>query len=197
MSKDVTTSFFIAEKRLYAIIGVPALFFLDMMKDISYRIAPASEFSACDVQDYYDEFIRNGEECKALWLMAGKTAGEWVQMAVEDRADGTEYAGFYVNGRMVGVCRIKEKINFPQSGNFGYAIRPSERGKGYASKFITAAVESFVPRYGLEMITACVDCMNIRSIRAFIRAGWKYSGKTYEWPHERTAVELCKRLNER
>ena len=168
-----------------------------MIKDITYRIAPASELDAGDIQDYYEEFARNGEECKVLWLMVGKSTEEWRRMANEGCDDGTEYAGFYVNGRLVGMCRIKERINFPQSGNFGYAIRPSERGKGYATKFINAVLASFVPRYGLETITACVDSTNIRSLRAFTKAGWKYSGKMYEWPHERTAVEFYKRLNER
>ena len=197
LSEDVQTSFFIAENRLYAIMVYRRFFCQDMIRDMSDRIVPASILSADDVQDYYNEFIRNGEECKVLWLMDEKGAGEWLRMAVEDRADGTEYAGFFVNGRLVGMCRIKEMIRYPWSGNFGYAIRPSERGRGSAVRFIRSAVDAFAPRYGLEMITACVECTNLRSIRAFLRAGWKYSGKCYEWPRERMAVELCRKLNER
>ena len=77
----------------------------------------------------------------------------------------------------------------------GYAIRPTERGKGYAAVFVHM-MERVSEAVGVEHLTAMIDTTNERSIRAFLRAGWKCTGRKFEWnpnkhhPQKRIAVEM-------
>ena len=82
-----------------------------------------------DITDYRQEFINNHEDCYVLWLLKEMSIRDWKINARTDTR--TKYVGMYAEDKLVGIGRITSRLNREASGMIGYAIRPSERGKGY------------------------------------------------------------------
>ena len=148
-----------------------------------------------DIIRYREEFIDNGEDCYVLWLLKEMEIGEWKENARKDRR--TRYVGMYVDAMLVGIGRITLRLNNEASGKIGYAIRPSERGKGYAQQMIKMMTDA-CDVIGVPEPTACVDEGNEKSIRAFRKAGWEPSGRVFDWkpnPGPRKAIEYVPKRN--
>lgn len=160
---------------------------------VHFGIYPAWERTASEILEYWDEFIDNGEWPTTLYLMEKMTAAEWLEHIRGD--DHTLVTAFTVNGKLVGIGRITPELRCESQGKMGYAIRPTERGKGYAAVFIHM-MERVSEAVGVERLTAAIDTTNERSIRAFLRAGWRCTGRQFTWnpnehhPQKRIAVEM-------
>ena len=78
------------------------------------------------VSDYYAEFSENGEDVR------------------EDVCGGPSLTFLYIrekDGRLVGMLNIRKGEEAERIGTFGYAIRPSERRKGYGRMLVESALE--------------------------------------------------------
>lgn len=153
-----------------------------------FELRSCLEIERKEIYDYYNEFIENEESCDVLWRLNEISFDEWMK----EEEGKTVRFGFYVDGRLVGIGRVTPKPNYEANGKVGYGIRPSERGKLYAPTMIRL-IEEYCNSLGIERITACVDVDNLKSIKAFARAGWLPTGVRYKWTEGRTAIELSPR----
>lgn len=58
----------------------------------------------------------------------------------------------------------------------GYALQPSERGKGYATEAIQILVDYLFLYKDIPRITICTDARNIATIKTAQRVGFKKEG---------------------
>lgn len=78
-----------------------------------------------------------------------------------------------VDHQVVGSMNLREELNewsFYAIGHIGYYIRPSERGKGYATKALSYA-KDFYREKGLKKILIMCTKDNIASEKVIIRNG--------------------------
>lgn len=153
---------------------------------IKYELRVSNEMSAPDIKEYFDEFNDSGENCYVLYRLYEVDVDQQLKEATTDTH--THHVGLYVNDRLAGIGRVTPHPNHMENGMIGYAIRPSLRGKRYASMFIRL-IEDFCKHLKMDRITACVDASNFRSLMAFNREGWKATG-IYRWPGDRLAIEI-------
>lgn len=154
---------------------------------LGYKLEYLERVSPPLVQSYYDEFVRNGEECNVLWKLSYMDAFEF---ADECKADmSTRYFCFLLpNGTLAGIARITPNPNYIENGRMGYAIRPSERGKGYAP-IMLRLIQDYCEKIKLYEVTACIDVNNEKSLAAFRKAGWVPTLTTFIWKGGRVAQE--------
>ena len=89
--------------------------------------------------------------------------------------------------KIVGMIDVRHELNewlAKYGGHIGYSVRPSERGKGYAS-WMLAAVLPFCRSIGLDCVN--VNCVqgNEQSRRVIFKNGGVYENSIYEEEHDR------------
>lgn len=142
------------------------------------------------IDEYRQEFLDNGEECNVLWRLEDISAMDWHKEIIEDRS--TLYFAFVVDGQIAGICRVTPKPKHEANGMLGYAIRPSMRGN-HLGVALLCMVRNVCRKKGWLHITACVDERNANSIHTLECAGWKPTGRKFDWlpnPEKRTAMEF-------
>lgn len=75
--------------------------------------------------------------------------------------------------RLVGMVNIRYGLNeflFNEGGHIGYSIRPSERGKGYATQMLEQALW-FCQFIGLDKVLVVCDKSNLASARVIQKCG--------------------------
>lgn len=155
---------------------------------VRYSLTMLYELSPESIGEYFDEFVANDGDCYVLYRLHDISARELVE---ESRHDTHTYnVGFTVNGKLIGVGRVTPAPTRIENGMIGYGIRPSERGNGYAPVMIRM-LEEFCNGIGVESPTACIDVNNSKSLIAFERAGFVRTGRVYNWPDNRVAIEMC------
>ena len=78
-----------------------------------------------------------------------------------------------VDGRLVGFLSIRHELNDflrELGGHIGYAIRPAERGKGYATAATALALDE-CRRLGIERVLVTCDETNVASATVIERNG--------------------------
>lgn len=71
------------------------------------------------------------------------------------------------NQRILGCCRLRHQLNAhleQEGGHIGYDVRPSERGKGYATRLLRLTLEK-ARRLGLTRVLITADTANVASWR--------------------------------
>ncbi|WP_078394095.1 GNAT family N-acetyltransferase [Shouchella patagoniensis] len=79
------------------------------------------------------------------------------------------------SGTVVGVINIRHKLTdklFETGGHIGYGIRPTARGKGYATEMLTCSFEK-VRALGISRALVCCDEDNVASERVIVKNGGK------------------------
>ena len=163
------------------------------MEPIVFKLVPIKALDCTDIDEYRLEFAKNGESENVTWELAFMPIYEWYARKSEDMRN--RLFGFNVNGRLVGMARISTRVNFDANGKIGYSIRPSERGKRYG-KALLIAIETYCKEHGISPVTACVDVENIHSFETLRSAGYRLTGRTFDWipnPNPRKAVEMALR----
>lgn len=75
--------------------------------------------------------------------------------------------------RILGVVNIRPRLNeslMVRGGHIGYGVRPSERGKGYATEMLRLALEK-TKAMGLERALLTCDRENTASARVIVKNG--------------------------
>ena len=78
-----------------------------------------------------------------------------------------------VDGRLVGFLSVRHELNDflrELGGHIGYAIRPAERGQGYATAATTLALAE-CRRLGIDRVLVTCDETNLASARVIERNG--------------------------
>ena len=105
----------------------------------------------------------------------------WVTMLLDHERGDNLPDGFVAgtscwvaeDGRLVGFLSIRHELNDALrevGGHIGYAIRPSERGKGYATAATALALEE-CRRRGIDRVLVTCDDTNLASATVIERNG--------------------------
>ena len=115
------------------------------------------------------------------------TLGQHLQSCI-DLANGVNVPPHFVpqttfwvmaEGKAVGIVRARHHLNESLrkiGGHIGYYIHPPERGKGYARRALTLALE-YLKTLGQEKALVTVSTTNLPSIRTVLACGGVYSGQ--------------------
>ena len=137
------------------------------------------------IMDYRQEFIKHNEghvngSCS---LHRFESFNEWM-----DRVNicATEETNQYYNtitttflairksdNKIIGTIQVRHILTKElrdDSGNIGYAVRPTERRKGYATQMLNLALE-FCRSLGLDKVLLDCDETNIASEKTMIKCG--------------------------
>jgi predicted acetyltransferase len=93
---------------------------------------------------------------------------------------------------MLGGIRLRHRLSerlWQDGGHIGYDIRPSERGKGYATKMLELVLEKARER-GLPWVLLTVDPSNVASIRVMEKNGAHKIGKASESGYYQYRIDL-------
>lgn len=131
--------------------------------------------------DFRNEFYQNNE----MHIPGGakldmiENIDEWIKY-VQDLEKGITSDGFVsstvligvVNEKIVGIIDLRHRLNDwlkkNGGGNIGYAVRPSERRKGYASEMVKQALE-FYKKNNVEFVEISCDYDNIASKNTILK----------------------------
>jgi len=94
-------------------------------------------------------------------------------------------------GRILGLCRLRHKLNRPlrrRGGHIGYDVRPSERGKGHATRMLGLTLEK-ARELRLRRVLLTCDKTNAASARVIQKCGGVLEDESF---HPRTG-ELLQR----
>lgn len=118
--------------------------------------------------EYKQEHLRNGEhELHGSALLGNLNYDEWLEL-VENNSDektvrsdwvvsSTFFAVRKSDSKIVGIIDIRHYLNdFLKNygGHIGYAVRPTERHKGYATQMLEQGLE-YCKTIGLERVMLC------------------------------------------
>ncbi len=129
------------------------------------------------------------ENRKGFWNIPDKPTDidEYIQRTA-DHAQGKNMPDWFVpattywlidNEKFVGNVNIRHKLNDKlkkEGGNIGYAIRPTERQKGYGSKILELAIPK-AKEIGLQKVLITCDDENIASAKIIEKNGGKLHDK--------------------
>ena len=140
------------------------------------RFVLPTEENKKDVLDFYEEFENHDETCIGFALY--KDFSSWLTQ-MKNRKSGTNLPKGYVrenfylcyeNEKLIGVFSLKFELTeylFNFGGHIGYAVRPSMRNQGWATKILKQGLE--VARdYKFKKLLVVVDEDNLPSIHVVL-----------------------------
>ena len=145
------------------------------MREELYLVHPAPEHKV-QYEEMMEEWEHHGGRLNpgALkrWsqkLQKNVSYERWLEWMEEDRQN-TQDLFFLTDGAtIIGAISIRYKCA-GVDGHSGYGIRPSQRGKGYATKMLELAIP-ILKGYGHEPIILSCDKDNIGSARSIQKNG--------------------------
>ena len=147
-------------------------------------VPPAKEHELKAIE-FKDEFLRHDEKIiNGSSLFDQMEFEEWIihlaksskQQTVDENwvPSTTLFALRIKDERITGIIDIRHHINHPFlyefGGHIGYAVRPSERRKGYATSMLSLAL-GLAKDLGLESVMLGCYADNIGSIKTILKNG--------------------------
>lgn len=144
--------------------------------------------------DFINEFYLYNSEINGSGslhrFLSESSYEEWVKKVIsdidianvpEDKVPELTY--FYVNdnGKIVGMINIRLQLNDflrTEGGHIGYSVRPTERGKHYATDMLHDALK-FCRRIGLNEIIITCDKSNTASAKVITNNGGTIDAEFY------------------
>ena len=133
-------------------------------------------------QEFFDhhEMVINGSEL----LDKTERYEDWIQSVTDNMSAETVSPDWVVtdtyfavdeSGRVVGIIDFRHTLNdfLKDLGNCGYSVRPSERGKGYATEMLRLLLKTAREK-GLKELHLSVEKDNVPSVRTIVKNGGVY-----------------------
>lgn len=123
-----------------------------------------------------EEFVAAGEQHWARFVDEARRAPATFLQRLRDQSQGkglpagivpATYYWLVRDGVVIGRCNLRHRLNEKlehEGGHIGYAIRPSERSKGYGTLQLALALEKARP-LGLSRVLVTCDTDNVASAR--------------------------------
>ena len=147
------------------------------------RLIRASEEKARDIEAFVKEFPAEG--ICATWqshripgldhLEEYKSVGDWLSYVQAQKGKTDFFLTVDKDGRVVGTCCLRRKLAYDDdemafASHIGYAVRPSEQGKGIGTKQLRLALGE-AKKIGLQKARlVCVDS-NVKSNKVICACG--------------------------
>lgn len=96
--------------------------------------------------------------------------GEWLQLAIVDRATGT----------VCGDCAVLVVADQPATAEVGVTLAPASQGKGFATEAVTAVVAELFEQRGMHRVFARADDRNTPVHGLFERLGFRCEARLVE-----------------
>jgi RimJ/RimL family protein N-acetyltransferase len=97
--------------------------------------------------------------------LGGPTDGEWVQLAIADRATDA----------LLGDVAV-HLFDAGRQAEIGYSLATAHQGRGLATDAVGAVVDHLFSRYGVHRVSASLDPDNLASERLLERLGFEIEG---------------------
>lgn len=91
------------------------------------------------------------------------TPGEWVQVAIADRATGA----------LLGDCAMHTLADQPATTEIGITLAPASQGRGIATEALRALIASLFAERGMHRVLARADDRNVAVQRVLERVGMR------------------------
>ncbi len=149
-----------------------------------------------DVRGFYDEFRAQGETC--IGYGGYEDFDAWLT-GMRNRRTGTNLPQGYVpenfylcyaDGVLVGVLNLKFTLTeylLNYGGHIGYAVRPSRRRQGLATRMLGQSLE-IARTLGMTRLLCVCDADNLPSERTILRNGGVLEDVRFD-PEERVEVK--------
>ena len=92
--------------------------------------------------------------------------------------------------KLIGVFSLKHTLNdylFQFGGHVGYAVRPSEKGKGYATKILSLGLME-AEKLGIAKVLAVCSKQNLSSARVIVKNGGVLENEIWD-PEEKEMIQ--------
>jgi RimJ/RimL family protein N-acetyltransferase len=140
----------------------------DLPAFVAYRSAPeVARYQAWDAtysMDDAERFLASPEG-----LVFGQP-GEWVQLAVTDRASGA----------LCGDCAVRVATDQPNTAELGVTLAPEHQGRGLASEALAAVIARLFQDHGIHRIYAEADDRNEGVHKLLERLGFRCEARLVE-----------------
>ncbi len=144
------------------------------------------------VMSYREEFLRESNHIAgSSALGAYAEYSEWLDHVSESFEHGnpsrklvksTQYIVFNDEATLVGVIQLRHSLNdylHNYGGHIGYSVRPSQRGKGYATAMLRECLVN-AAEIGLSKVLVTCDETNIASEKVITKCGGLYEDSRHE-----------------
>lgn len=151
-----------------------------MLKDMNDLIlATPTKKHELQVMEFREEMMRNNEGfygCSGLGRVSGYD--EWLDFKGRYERNkwtpSTTYLGIRVaDGRLIGMIDLRHELSgvlLKYNGQIGYSVRPTERGKGYASQMLSLVLEE-AKNMGFKSVLVCCNKANVNSAKVIQKCG--------------------------
>ncbi|MEJ8766936.1 GNAT family N-acetyltransferase [Oceanobacillus sp. HCA-5259] len=133
--------------------------------------------------DFYQEWKESGEEMIPFVIKKNPVDFQSMLKYLSDCKKGIEPQEIWIpasstywlmdNNEIVGVVNIRHRLTellFKAGGHIGYGIRPSKRGKGYATEILSLALEKS-KELNLDKILLVCNSTNAASKKVILKNG--------------------------
>ena len=139
--------------------------------------------------DFLEDFRAAGEHPPREEQQAEKDFPAYVRR-LKDQAQGIALPAGWVpastywlvrGGRVIGTCGLRHRLTEALrdfGGHVGYGVRPSERGKGYATRMLAMALDK-ARQLGLKRVLITCDKDNLASARVIQKNGGVLGSESY------------------
>jgi predicted acetyltransferase len=155
---------------------------IDNMGEGELRLIEPAEGMREQCLAYIDEFRAAGEACHSYWREQVLNDFDGFLQKCRNEAAGGRMGWHGVpitsywltrRGRILGTCRLRHRLNdrlVQHGGHIGYDVRPSERGRGYATRMLAMVLEK-AGQLGLTRVMLTCDKDNVASARVIQKNG--------------------------
>lgn len=125
-----------------------------------------------------DSIFRGWERDFPQLIMSLEADKAWISLG---RVPSTAF--FLVDtdaNKILWAISLRHHINHPnlifRNGHIGYGIRPSERGKWYATQMLKLGLQE-AKKLWIEKVLITCNCQNIASKRVIEKNGWEFESE--------------------
>jgi predicted acetyltransferase len=132
---------------------------------------------AADFKAFGDEYFNTASANFAAYLEKALNHARGLNLK-PDRVQETEF-WLIADGKLIGRSKLRHRLTPAlerEGGHIGYAVRPSERRKGYGTLILKLTLEK-AANLGFQKVLATCDTENTGSARIIEKNGGKFAAR--------------------